>query len=185
MIDVVLALGGSDCEQLRSGWLAQPANAVSSLAYVVAGVWLLGRCRRAGVEHGAVLAAGVGLMAVGFGSVAYHGPQPGWAAMAHDASVAGIVLVFLAMGIGQLARGNVGAVVGVVKAAAPWMVPALVVYTAGRTGAWLCDPATLLQPHALWHLLSAAGLAAAMSELAQRTSRTPSIPAERWPGREQ
>lgn len=184
MIDVVLALGASDCEELRSGWLAQPANAVSSLGYVVAGVWLLGRYRRAGAQ-GELLAAGVALTAVGVGSVAYHGPQPGWARLAHETSVAGVILVFLAIGIGQLARGNAGAVVGAVKAAAPWMVPALVVYTAGTTGAWLCYPTTLLQPHAVWHLLSATGLAAAVSALAQRTSRTPSMPAERWPGTEQ
>ena len=185
MINVVLALGASDCEQLRAGWLAQPANAVSSLGYAAAGLWLVGRCRKAGTDRGALLAAGVSLLAVGVGSFAYHGPQPGWAAIAHDGSVAGVIVVFVAIGIGRLVRGDGGAFVGAVRAAAPWLLPALVVYTAGTTGAWLCYPTTLLQPHAVWHLLSAAGLTAAMSALAQRTSRTPSIPADRWPGTEQ
>ncbi|MGH9184873.1 MAG: hypothetical protein ACRD0U_03485 [Acidimicrobiales bacterium] len=33
------ALGASDSEALRDGWLGQPANTLSSVAYVVAGAW--------------------------------------------------------------------------------------------------------------------------------------------------
>src|SRR5207302_1354093 len=84
MVDIALALGGSDCERLRSGWLAQPANAVS----------------------GPVYAAG--------------------------------------------------------RASAAWMAPALVAYVAGRSGSSLCRPASLLQPHAAWHVLSAVGLGLAV-----------------------
>ena len=36
-------MGGSDCEHIGQGLLAQPANALSSLAYVLAGVLLLRR----------------------------------------------------------------------------------------------------------------------------------------------
>ena len=39
----LLALGGSDCEVLRDGLLGQPANALSSLAYVVAAGYVLRR----------------------------------------------------------------------------------------------------------------------------------------------
>jgi hypothetical protein len=37
----LLAFGGSDCEALHEGWLGQPVNTVSSLAYVVAGAYVL------------------------------------------------------------------------------------------------------------------------------------------------
>ncbi len=36
-------MGGSDCEHIGQGLLAQPANTLSSLAYVLAGVLLLRR----------------------------------------------------------------------------------------------------------------------------------------------
>ena len=39
----VLALGASDCEALHAGLLGQPANSLSSLAYVAAGAYVLRR----------------------------------------------------------------------------------------------------------------------------------------------
>ena len=38
----------------------------------------------------------------------------------------------------------------------------LVAYVAGRSGSSLCHPASLLQPHAAWHVLSAVGLGLAV-----------------------
>jgi hypothetical protein len=197
MVDVVAALGASDCEGLRSGWLAQPANAVSSFAYVVAGALLLWRSRRPSVESGVLLTGAAGMIGVGIGSIAYHGPQPGWARLAHEGSVVALVLLFAGYVVRQVAlvggrRGFVEMVVAW-KYAAAWMVPALVAYFAGRTGSPWCHPDTLWQPHAAWHGLSAMSLSLAMlgcsirrdRRLDQRTSRTPSMPAERWPGREQ
>lgn len=106
MLDVVVALAGSDCERLRSGWLAQPVNAVSSLAYVVVGLWLVWRFRRDGVHRGALLAGAVGLIGVGLGSVAYHGPQPSWARLAHDGSVVWLALVVVGHNVWLLARAS-------------------------------------------------------------------------------
>jgi hypothetical protein len=79
-------LGESDCEEIRSGLIAQPANAVSSLAYVAGGAWVAAR----GVQSGqpAAVAFGGLLGAVGVGSVLYHGPCPPGAQAAHDASLA-------------------------------------------------------------------------------------------------
>ncbi len=95
MQPILVALGGADCERIGASWLAQPANAVSSLAYVAAGGWLLRRAVRLGTGRAFVIAAGTSTAAVGLASVAYHGPQPAWAGPAHDGSIAwlGLVLV--------------------------------------------------------------------------------------------
>jgi len=163
MVDIALALGGSDCERLRSGWLAQPANAVTSLVYVAVGLGLLWRSGRPAVRRGAVRAGALGLVAVGVGSIAYHGPQPGWAVLAHDGSIVGLALV-IAGNIWVLSRSSVpaGPVYAAGRASAAWMAPALVAYVAGRSGSSLCRPASLLQPHAAWHVLSAVGLGLAV-----------------------
>ena len=34
-------LGESDCEEIRSGFIAQPVNALSSVAYVAGGGWVV------------------------------------------------------------------------------------------------------------------------------------------------
>ena len=64
----LLALGGSDCEALHDGLLGQPANSMSSLAYVVVAAYVLHR--------GAPPAPALALALVGVGSVLYHGPMP-------------------------------------------------------------------------------------------------------------
>jgi hypothetical protein len=82
------SLGATDCELLRDGLLAQPVNAVSSLAYVAAGVWVWSRARDTrGTDRTAAFVFGAALAAVGVGSVAYHGPQPAGARWVHDASI--------------------------------------------------------------------------------------------------
>ena len=66
-------LGESDCEQIRTGLIAQPVNTLSSLAYVAGGGWVAGAVR---AGRPAAVAFGALLGAVGAGSVLYHGPCP-------------------------------------------------------------------------------------------------------------
>src|SRR5687767_9433835 len=89
-IFVLAALGGTDCEHLGTGWLAQPANAASSLAYVVVGGWLLRRAAQRRTDRVRLVVAGTAMAAVGLASGAYHGPQPAWAGPAHDWSIVGL-----------------------------------------------------------------------------------------------
>jgi len=42
---VLAAIAASDCEEIGSGLIAQPFNTLTSLAYVVAGVWIIVRRR--------------------------------------------------------------------------------------------------------------------------------------------
>jgi hypothetical protein len=141
----VLALGGSDCEALQEGLLGQPVNAVSSLAYVAAGLWVL---RRGGP---AVPAVALGL--VGVGSVLYHGPMPPGARLAHDGSIialagAAAVVAWRRRRVPRPPLLGVAALGG-----------AVAVYLLTRTGAPLCRPSSLLQGHGAWHVLTAVAAA--------------------------
>ncbi|HEY8526841.1 MAG TPA: hypothetical protein VIL48_17855 [Acidimicrobiales bacterium] len=143
---LVLALGASDCEALRGGWLGQPANALSSLAYVAAGAFLL----RRGAPTGPALA----VAAAGVGSLLYHGPMPPGAELAHDGSLialAGVGLV-VAWRRRRLPRPPARALAA--------FGSAVVVNALTRTGAPLCRPEAVLQGHAVWHALTAVALAA-------------------------
>ena len=153
-MDVVAALGGSDCEAIRSGVLVQPANAVSALAYVAAGAAVVVTTRAATSRRRVVLLGYAGsLVAVAIGSFAYHGPQPAWAASAHDGSIA-VMLVLagvvpVAAGPVRRWRGRAGKVLAIS------VLLAASAYVAGRTGSPLCAPDSLWQPHAAWHVLTA------------------------------
>lgn len=101
----------SDCERCRPGLITQPANTISSLAYVAAGADLLRRPEPDRAFAGAVIA-------VGLGSVAYHGPGGVWGRWAHDASLIAM-LALLGLSDVTLAEGRplpAGAVAGVAAA---------------------------------------------------------------------
>jgi hypothetical protein len=75
--------GAGDCEAIGDGWLAQPVNAISSGAFLVAGVALF-RATRGSDRLFAVL---VGANAVGgFG---FHGPGDAVSHWLHDVALAG------------------------------------------------------------------------------------------------
>ena len=142
---VLLALGGSDCEALRDGVLGQPANTLSSLAYVAAAAYVL---RRGGPPGPAVA-----LALVGIGSVLYHGPMPPGAELVHDTALLAVPLAALAVAWWRRSfpRPPALAVVALALGA--------VANVLSRTGAPLCRPDSLLQGHALWHVLTAVGAA--------------------------
>jgi len=141
----VLALGGSDCEALHDGWLGQPVNSLSSLAYVVAGAYVL--------QMRGPPAPGVALGAVGLGSLLYHGPMPSWAEVLHDGSLVALAAAMvLAWRERSLCRPPALAVLA--AAAGP------AVNVLSRTGAPLCRPDSLVQGHAAWHVLTAFAAAA-------------------------
>jgi hypothetical protein len=142
---VMFALGGSDCEALHAGWLGQPANALSSLAYVAAAAYVW---RRRGP-----MGPAVALAAVGVGSVLYHGPMPPGAEAAHDGSLVALAAAMALAGWQRrpLPRPPVAAVVA--------LAVAIGANALTRTGAPLCSPDTLVQGHAAWHALTAAAAA--------------------------
>jgi hypothetical protein len=148
-----MPLGAGDCERLHDGLIAQPVNTASALAYVAVGAWLVGR--RQPVFGLAVAAAGIG-------SVDYHGPGSPAARLVHDGGLYAVVgyvaWAEVARRVGRsrlTSRGRVAYRVALAATAA-----GLACWWAGRTASPWCDPDRLLQPHAAWHLLGAAALAA-------------------------
>lgn len=147
---VLASLGHSDCERFVGGALAQPVLAVTSLAYVAAGVAVLSWAMR--VKAPLAGAAGIMLVAVGVGSFAYHGPQPSWAKVAHDWSIVAAGAVY-GVGLARSARRQQRSVWVI---AAAMFALGLAAYAAGRSGSPLCRPDSLWQYHGAWHVLSAA-----------------------------
>lgn len=161
--DVDTRLGSTDCERIRPGLIAQPVNTATSLAFVAAaGVTAL-RSRRRGNRHSAQeIAYSTLLVLVGVGSVAFHGPQPRGAKVLHDAPIAGMLALAVAMPVARRLRGRTalpgwtprrGAVLGSVA------VAATAAFVGGRTSSPTCCPDCVLQLHGLWHVLAAAGFA--------------------------
>ncbi len=198
-------VAAGDCESCRAGPVAQPANTASSLAYCVAGAWLLRRGRRTERPGGltAHRALAWAAVAAGLGSVAYHGPGTALGRYLHDASllaflglsalddlevVAGATVPPAAVAavpaaavvaahpslssVAQIATGAVAAGAGFARALRPGpsdggeQVAGVVLlagggalHLLGRTDGPLCQPRSLLQPHAAWHAATAASIA--------------------------
>ena len=80
-------LGTADCELIGGGWLAQPVNAWSSLAFAAVGIVLIASMSRAPQSDRSLrVAFGLLMIATGLGSFLYHGPQSAGAGFAHDIS---------------------------------------------------------------------------------------------------
>jgi len=205
-------MGQSDCEHIGAGLLAQPTNTVSSLAFVICGLWLVGTSvRHQRRESILLIVYGFTMATVGLGSFAFHGPMPRGTQLVHDASVAALLLLVAVVALGAsegwddrrvltifgLGAGIATALLGIFPQASNavlaavfvaatasearrltgrqsnpgwggrirlyWIVVALVamaviVNTIGRTGGLLCEPTSLLQWHAVWHVFTAAAL---------------------------
>lgn len=172
----------ADCEAIGTGFLGQPINTVTTVAFLLVGVLvLIYRKERAWI--------GIGLIATGVGSFLFHGPMPGGSEWAHDVSLAWLLALIAGLGTRWEWISKGPALVGL--GALFWLVPVIgdptaVVLTAlavvsilvreralptwgplalvsaaavygrlGSTGGPLCDPEALYQPHGVWHVLAA------------------------------
>jgi hypothetical protein len=168
-----VALGAGDCERLRDGLVAQPVNTASALAYVAVGAWLAGRGLRAGPGRRPLLVVGLAVGLAGIGSVDYHGPGSPAARLLHDGGLYAVAGLVAWHEVGRrLRRARLSldrrpayraALAAAAAGAACWWL--------GRTASPWCDPDSLLQPHAAWHLLGAAALACWAEAALATTSR--------------
>ena len=212
---LIVAMGASDCEAIRNSWLAQPVNAWSSIAYLLAGGYLAVRHRALVTVAPGITPVVLSLGAVAFGSFLYHGPQPAWGDAVHDAAIAlllgtlarrgggpgsiwersaSLVVVVAAVVLVVAVPSSVAAVHGAlaglvaisqVRAARRHGVPpaarvalvalaaGIALFAVGRTGGPLCEPRSLAQPHAGWHVATAVAAAATVAIDVQPRRRSP------------
>ena len=85
---VLAVIGASDCERLGTGLIAQPFNTWTSVAYLLAGGWIIARRRRWGLDPSAVV-FGALVAANGLGSIAYHAAVDASGRWLHDLSLLG------------------------------------------------------------------------------------------------
>ncbi|MDP1794650.1 MAG: hypothetical protein Q8K63_11000 [Acidimicrobiales bacterium] len=139
-------VAASDCERIRPGLIGQPANTISSLAFVAAAlpVW-----RRGGAWRWVAAA----LVFEGLGSVAYHGPGGRTAKFVHDIGLLGLVLAFARVAKGDPAAARPTPV------SAGLGVAAGVLHVLSRTGGPLCSCHSVVQGHAVFHVLAASAVA--------------------------
>jgi predicted membrane channel-forming protein YqfA (hemolysin III family) len=84
----ISAIGESDCERIGTGVLAQPVNAISSLAFALFGLIVLFSIRAQDeTERINRLIFGVLMISTGIGSVLFHGPQGPSSHFLHDATI--------------------------------------------------------------------------------------------------
>ncbi|MFP5256247.1 MAG: hypothetical protein ACLGI8_10415 [Acidimicrobiia bacterium] len=143
-----------DCERIRPGPLGQPANTVTSLAFVAAAIPVWRWSRRPGRRAWAALAAASAFE--GVGSVAYHGPGGRVSKWVHDAG-----LVALLTAAGGVAANDPDVLRRPRPAPLLLGTGAVALHALSRTGRPLCRPDAALQGHAAFHLLAAAALVAA------------------------
>ncbi|MGH3668326.1 MAG: hypothetical protein ACRDWF_07090 [Acidimicrobiia bacterium] len=176
----------ADCEAIGVGFLGQPINALTTLAFVLTGIIVIARRRDGGW-------IGIGLIATGIGSLLFHGPMPPGNEWAHDVTLAWLLTIVAGLGSRweRLTHLPALAVIGISFAMLPviadplaiamtvvavisilrrdrtaaTVAPLLLLAAAavfgrlGATGGPLCDPESLFQPHAVWHLGAATAVA--------------------------
>jgi hypothetical protein len=209
-----------DCEQVRDGALAQPVNALSSLAFLAGGATILARCQPH--RRWRTIAVGSALTLNGLGSFAYHGLPGAWTHWLHDVAIVALLAAPIGIDVGRLARWSdataattiaaltvagsltlfaaptstnllagalavaaVGTEVAVavrarrhrpsprVRPAPAWIAGgalalSVVGNVTGRSTSRWCQPESLVQGHAAWHLVGALAATAFASILLDR-----------------
>lgn len=90
------------CERLAPGLLAEPVNAITNLAFILAAVWLVGDYRRRDGQSRTdwgVLFLITMLTAIGIGSLAFHTFATRWAALADTLPIAIFIFAYTFLGM--------------------------------------------------------------------------------------
>jgi hypothetical protein len=143
--------------------IAQPAATVSSLAFVAAAAWLAARLPQQPDQRRQAVGYAVLVGAVGLGSVAYHGPQPAGAKVAHDLPILLAGAWGVLVPVTRQLRGRPALAAGggrAARVAGAGLAIGVAAYVLGRSSSPVCSPDSLLQPHAAWHVAAAAAAAA-------------------------
>jgi len=140
-----------DCERIRPGLIGQPANTVSSLAFVAAAVPIARHGRRTASR--AWLAVAAAAAVEGVGSVGYHGPGGRVAKAVHDGGLVALAVTLAAALASEPGPPTVRPPTAMLSLAAATL------HSLSRTGGPLCSCNSRLQGHAVFHVVAAAALA--------------------------
>ena len=146
-------VAASDCEDIRPGLIGQPANTLSSLAFVAASVPIARAAHYR--RQPAWTAVAVASAIEGIGSVAYHGPGGRSAKALHDEGLVALAAT-IGLALGREVRAQPRRPVATTRG-----VTAALLHALSRTGGPLCSCRSPIQGHAVFHLLAAVALAAA------------------------
>lgn len=195
-----IAAAVPDCEAFVSGWPRQPVNAWSSLAFVAAAGLIFRRGPASARVAPVVALVGVGSLLYhgddGAVTAWLHDwpiatllivllvPSPGRRDVAAAVAAPAILLALLP-GAAEWVQGSLAIVLAVrelarrrervrsLHAAAAGLAASGAAFTIlGRTGGSWCDPDSVLQPHAAWHVLAAGALVAYLASRRWFTSST-------------
>jgi hypothetical protein len=97
-----LAVGGSDCERLGAGLLAQPTNAVSSAVFLIAGIWMVARSGRAAGRRAELAVYGAAVASNALGGLLLHGLQTPATKWVHDVCILSVVVFIVAFDLARL-----------------------------------------------------------------------------------
>ena len=95
-------LASSDCERLGDGALAQPVNTLSSLVYLLAGLWVLAIAVRSSGRRVELAVFGVAIALNAVGGLAFHGLQSWGARWVHDISILAVLGFVVAFGVARI-----------------------------------------------------------------------------------
>lgn len=94
-------VAGADCERLGHGLLLQPVNAWSSLAFLVAGIWIAVRALRAEGRRVELAVYALVVAANALGGMLYHGTRWFGSRWVHDLAILAVLAFIAAFGLGR------------------------------------------------------------------------------------
>ncbi|MEM7176354.1 MAG: ceramidase domain-containing protein [Pseudomonadota bacterium] len=89
------------CERMGPEYWAEPINAITNLAFILAGIWCLMMARRAGRTDGAVMLLSILIIVIGVGSYLFHTHATGWAALADVIPIGLFIFSFFAIAMNR------------------------------------------------------------------------------------
>jgi len=157
----ILALAGPDCEGIGSGAFAQPANTLSSTAFLLAGLCILARSRRISGRRIELAVFGLAVAGNAVGGLLYHGIRSEVATWVHDEAILAVLVFAVVFALARF-RG--------------WPTPATVaafVATLAGSGALIA-----LVPASSYAMFAALGVGAGAWEMGEYRHELPAIRAQ-------
>lgn len=154
-------LASSDCERLGDGALAQPVNAWSSLAFLLAGLYIWSLAARASGRRLELAVFGTAVASNAAGGVFFHGIQGSTSRWVHDVSIMSVLLFIAAFALART-----------LDRSSRWT---MAVYAASLAAAGV---ALAIWPHATDALSALLAVAIGVLELAEYRHELPTMRAE-------